>query len=313
MARQRHSFLNRLLFGVALLVLATTLMITRWGFHSPISSAGPESQTDTASAPVDQRLVFAAGVVEGLGEPLDVQFEVPGRIRRVLVQEGQKVRKDDVLAELEPELFELAVNMAEADLRMAQLQSQNLETVQATGSDETGTVRQASLPRSTKATEQLMATSRVEHAELALQREQIQLQKAQVHSPMDGTVVECVVRPGEVVPQLGNSAAFRIADRTKTRVRAWIEELDAMDVHPGLSAAVVASGSVDRKFRGTVISCAGYVQPKAERHLNPGERLDVRVREIVVELKDGEELLLGLPVEVFIARSRGARTNRVDN
>lgn len=313
MARQRHSFLNRLLFGVALLVLATTLMITRWGFHSPISSAGPESQTDTASAPVDQRLIFAAGVVEGLGEPLDVQFEVPGRIRRVLVQEGQKVRKDDVLAELEPELFELAVNMAEADLRMAQLQSQNLETVQATGSDETGTVRQASLPRSTKATEQLMATSRVEHAELALQREQIQLQKAQVHSPMDGTVVECVVRPGEVVPQFGNSAAFRIVDRTKTRVRAWIEELDAMDVHPGLSAAVVASGSVDRKFRGTVISCAGYVQPKAERHLNPGERLDVRVREIVVELKDGEELLLGLPVEVFIARSRGARTNRVDN
>jgi hypothetical protein len=42
------------------------------------------------------------------------------------------------------------------------------------------------------------------------------------------------------------------------------------------------------------------MQPKSHRHLNPSERLDVRVRKIVVELDDGADLLIGLPVEAAV-------------
>jgi hypothetical protein len=86
----------------------------------------------------------------------------------------------------------------------------------------------------------------------------------------------------------------------KTRVRAFVEELDAMDVATGQQATAIASGKADRAYHGVVLFCAPFVQPKSHRHLNPGERLDVRVREIMVELKDGGDLLTGLPVEVFI-------------
>ena len=43
-----------------------------------------------------------------------------------------------------------------------------------------------------------------------------------------------------------------------------------------------------------------YVAPKSQRHLKPGELIDIRVREVIIELADGADLLIGLPVDVFI-------------
>ncbi len=316
MSRTRSILWNRMTFGSALLILAVTLCITRWGFKVPVEQAASSSVRGVKAGDGGQRLIFAAGVVEGTSEPLEVRFEVPGRIQEIHVHEGQQVQKDELLAELDPEGFELGVRAAEASLRTAQLQSEMAEGGSGhatTGAGSKGPGSNSSTTRSVSATfetrtnQQLIASSLVEAAEFALQKEQWQLEKCRLQSPIDGTIIECTVQPGELVGPQVLSGVFRIVCRDKTRVRAWVEELDAMDVRPGLSAMVVASGSVDRKYRGHIVSCASYVQPKSERHLNPGERVDVRVREIVIELKDGHELLLGLPVEVFIAPSREAR------
>lgn len=55
-------------------------------------------------------------------------------------------------------------------------------------------------------------------------------------------------------------------------------------------------------YSGTVTACSLYFRPKSQRLLKPGERLDMRVREVVVDLDDGHDLLIGLPVEVMIER-----------
>ena len=252
----------------------------------------------------------------GTTEPLELRFEIAGRVRDIHVKEGQQVRADEVLAELDQEAIELSVRIAEAAVRTAELQSeltQNGPEHAVAESSPAAVTRQVSATSKVRATEQLIAKSRLEAAEAVLQKERLLLEQTRLKSPMNGTIVECTVQNGELVgPQLP-SAAFRIVDRSKTHVRAWVEELDAMDVRTGMPAMVVASGSVDRKYRGVIISCASYVQPKSERHLNPGERVDVRVREIVIELKDAEDLLLGLPVEVFIAPRRDARKDTGEN
>jgi HlyD family secretion protein len=162
-------------------------------------------------------------------------------------------------------------------------------------------IRQTSSGREKQSPEHLLAGTLVEAAELTLRKEQLLLEKTRLRAPIDGTIVECTLQPGQLTGPAESIACLRIVNRSKTRVRAWVEELDAMDVSPGMQALVIAAGSVERRYRGNVISCASYVEPKSQRHLNPGERVDVRVREIVVELKDGSDLLLGLPVELFIA------------
>jgi hypothetical protein len=62
----------------------------------------------------------------------------------------------------------------------------------------------------------------------------------------------------------------------------------------------MAAGQPHREYSGAVRTCSPSVRPKSHRHLKPIERLDVRVREVVIELDDARDLPIGLPVEVFI-------------
>lgn len=316
MSRSRQHSISRLLLGCTFLSVAATLYATRWGFAP--SNTSPEQNTadQTLQGGGEQTLIFAAGVVEGLTEPLDVRFEVSGCIQEVLVQEGQRVRKDDVLAKLDPELFELAVSKAESDLHTAELLAQSSGMGETNRSGLSGSsssnlrnaMRTVSDARVVNPSEQAIAIGQATAAELALQREKIQLEKTELKSPIDGTIIECALHPGELTGPHEMIAAFRVVDRTETRVRAWVEEIDALAVAIGMPAVAIASGPVDRRYRGTVISCASYMKPKSERHLHPGERVDVRVREIIVKLDGGQDLLLGLPVEVFIAQGKNRAT-----
>ncbi len=317
MTSSRQPPVSRLLLGCTLLSVAATLYVTRWGFTLPDTAPAEHAAIHTSPGAAEQKLIFAAGIVEGMTEPLEVRFEVSGCIQEVLVQEGQQVRKNDVLAKLDPELYELAVRKAESDFHAAELQSQAL-AMPCTGrlglsnsaSNFKNATRTVSGSLEVNSNEQVFAIGQATSAELALQREKIQLEKTQLRSPIDGTIIECAMYPGELTDPHERTAAFRVVDRTEIRVRAWVEEIDAMDVTVGMPAVAIASGSVERRYRGTVIACASYMQPKSERHLHPGERVDVRVREIIVKLDGGQDLLLGLPVEVFLAQGRSSRASR---
>ena len=61
-----------------------------------------------------------------------------------------------------------------------------------------------------------------------------------------------------------------------------------------------AAASRGKRHRGTVLSCSPYFRLKSQRQLKPGERVDVRIREVVIELEAGHGLLIGLPVEVLL-------------
>lgn len=318
MTRQRQHPVSRLLLGCTLLSVAATLYVTRWGFSLPDTAPAEHAAIHSSSGAVEQKLIFAAGIVEGLTEPLEVRFEVSGCIQEVLVQEGQLVRKDDVLAKLAPDLYELAVRKADSDFQTAELLSQTLATpgtARSALTNSSGNFKNATRTVSdaveVNSSEQAIAIGQATSAELALQRERIQLEKTELKSPIDGTIIECAMHPGELTDPHERTAVFRVVDRTEIRVRAWVEEIDAMDVTIGMPAVAIASGSVDRRYRGTVIACASYMQPKSERHLHPGEKVDVRVREIIVKLDGGQDLLLGLPVEVFLAHGKSSRATRV--
>jgi multidrug resistance efflux pump len=137
-------------------------------------------------------------------------------------------------------------------------------------------------------------------AESALRREQLNLEKCMLRAPRDGVILETYGQVGELIGPLADRPLLTFADAGPRRARAFVEELDALDVAPGQSAVVLVSGKADRKYEGKVLECSPYVRPKTHRHLRPGERLDVRVREVLIQLDDAEDLLIGLPVEVYV-------------
>lgn len=149
------------------------------------------------------------------------------------------------------------------------------------------------------AAEETLAEGKIALADAALRREQLLLAKSTLRTPADGQVLQALPQIGELAGP-STEVLFLLAARGPTYVRAFVEELDALHVAPGQSAVITVSGQPGVEHTGTIRTCAPHVRPKHHRHLKPGEHLDVRVREVLIELDDGSSLLIGLPVEVLI-------------
>jgi multidrug resistance efflux pump len=299
----RWAFIALIYVGAVLVTLAVR---NAWVAKTATSTAlveAPAANSRRAAA-----RIFADGIVEGTYPEISPRFEIPGRIRKVHVHENETVAAGYVLAELESDVSELRLSEARTRLAIATSERDELvaETkqsakdrrVQPAGGDTKGRDYAAKID----AARQAIAESRIALAEAAIQQEELLLEKTRLRSPIDGVVLRAVPEPGEFTGPADVRELFTVANRGTTRVRAYVEELDALRVKPGLRAVVTCAGEPGREFQGQIVSCAPSVRPKTSRHLKPGELVDVRVREVVIELDNGSELLLGLPVEVFIDR-----------
>jgi multidrug efflux pump subunit AcrA (membrane-fusion protein) len=239
---------------------------------------------DTESVAEPSR-IFAGGTVEGAQREIPLRFEVAGRLKEIHVRAGDVVEKGSILAELDAELWELKFAEAGTLLKLARAERDRL------GRAGNSAVRKEELT---------IADAKVALAEGTVRRERLMLDKTLLRAPTDGVVLRVQAEPGEMVGPEDNRDLFTLVNRSSTRVRACVEELDAMNVAVGQRTVVFADGKPDRQYAGIVFSCSPFVAPKVQRHLKPGEMVDVRVREVLIELADGSDLLIGLPVEVFI-------------
>lgn len=142
--------------------------------------------------------------------------------------------------------------------------------------------------------------ARIALAEATLRHERTMLDRTRLRAPIDGVILHILVEPGELVGPEDVRSLITITNRDRTRVRAFVEELDSLAVSPGQTAHVTVDGKPDRQYNGQVLSCSPFVRGKSQRHHRPGELIDVKVREIVIELQDADDLVVGLPVDAFI-------------
>lgn len=145
-----------------------------------------------------------------------------------------------------------------------------------------------------------VAEAKVALAEATVRQERNTLEKSRLRAPECGTVVRVDVERGELIGPADDEPIITLVNRDCTRIRAYVEELDALGVAVGQKALVTADGKRGKAYEGTVKSCSPHVRPKSNRHHKPGELIDIRVREVVIELVAGDDLVVGLPVDVFI-------------
>ncbi len=316
---------------------------------------GEFASQQSSASDSEPRRIFAPGIVEGASREVALQFEVPGRLKKLHVRPGDIVKAGTVLAELDPETFELkhqeAVSqwkLADAELarllrgaseeareaartsaRAVELQmleeadilnvlklavqkgAEPLEKLdQARGHyvrvvAEFNALRQQAdlLDAAAHKEDVTVAEARRALADVGMRQAEAMLRKAQLTASVSGSVLQVGTEVGEIVGPQSNRPMITIADLSHTRVRCYIEEYDALRVAKGDEAVVTSDGDPEVKVPGTVINCASYVAPKSFQHLSPGERHDLRVREVVIELQQQSNLLVGLPVEVSIISS----------
>jgi multidrug resistance efflux pump len=138
--------------------------------------------------------------------------------------------------------------------------------------------------------------TRVEHAQTMLQRTLLQ-------APADGLVLRVRCEPGEIVGPESAEPLIVMADVSQLHVRAYVEEMDAPVIRKGQRAYAVTDGLPDLQHWGMVISCSPCMVSKTQFSNRADERVDVKVREVVLQLNksiEENQLIVGLPVDVYI-------------
>ncbi len=140
----------------------------------------------------------------------------------------------------------------------------------------------------------------VKQAEAQLRKARADLAKTQLRAPYACRVLKVFSEPGELVGPGSSQPALLLADLSRLRVRAFVEELDAFKVRSGQRAVITVDGLPDREFTGTVAVVLQRMGTRTLQREAPGEYKDVHAREVLIDVKAGEELPLNLRVRVWI-------------
>lgn len=233
--------------------------------------AAPEAEIKFETAAVDRGPVSAhitsSGTLSAL-VTVQVGSQVSGRIDKLFADFNSVVKKGEVVAKIDPLMFEAEVRKARANVMAA---SGNLTRTKAEAENASrqyartkelraaGLVSQSELEAaesaSLAANAQVEATKgSVEQARAALHQSEINLAFTTIRSPIDGVVISRSVDVGQTVAaSLSAPTLFTIAeDLRKMQVDTYVAEADVGKLKPGTAATFTVDAYPGRRFKGLV-------------------------------------------------------------
>ena len=121
--------------------------------------------------------------------------------------------------------------------------------------------------------------------------------KTSLTAPIDGVVITRHVHAGETVAT--GDAVVTVADLSKTRIEAEIDEFDVARIKLGAAVKISAEG-FDREWRGTIEEIPDSVVNRRLKPQDPSKPIDTRVLLVKVAFAEETPLKLGQRVEVKI-------------
>lgn len=144
------------------------------------------------------------------------------------------------------------------------------------------------------------AEGTVKKAQAQLRKAKADLAKTQLRAPFGCRILRVFPEPGELVSPASSQPVLLLADLSKHRVRAFVEELDVFKVQPGQRVFVTADGLPDKEFTGKVSVVMSRMGVRTLQSESPGEYKDVHAREVMIDLDNVADLPLNLRVRVWI-------------
>ena len=173
------------------------------------SSAAPAGSSGADARPIPVVITVATRrdvpvYLDGLGNAVPlvtvtVHPQVDGPLTEVAFKEGQKVKKGDLLARIDPRPFTIAVHQAQAALARDQAQYRNAELnfTRYTALHDQGLATQEQLDDQRATAEQFAGTTKVDQAQI--ESAQLNLAYTDIRSPVDGVTGVRQVDVGNIV------------------------------------------------------------------------------------------------------------------
>jgi HlyD family secretion protein len=282
------------LSGVGLALLAGTALQAR-----PGTSLEPASVIAT---PALGGGVAAEGrVVAYPGAEVTVGADAIGRLLRVNVEEGDVVRKGQVLAEIDAS--DLVASRDEAKARLEEATAER-HLARLNADRKAKLFAEGILPafdRDAAERDVEITQARIETANASLRRLDATIARTRMIAPISGTVTSRIVNAGQMVDRA--DPAFVIADLGRLRIEGEAHEADAGRVLAGAEVAIRADGFPGQTFRGRVEEIPGSVTLRRIKPQDPSRPTDVRVLALKVAFVGKAPLKLGTTVDLVVSES----------
>ena len=240
--------------------------------------------------------VSATGTLQPLIQ-VDISSELSGVMRTVLVDENDRVKKGDVLGELDTSRISAQVEGAKASALAAEAKVEDARTTLKESEQTLSRARKLSTngmvtdqqldtaiaTRDRAAAAVKMAEASLAIAEAELKQRETDLAKSRIYAPIDGIVLTRSVDPGQTVASsLQAPVLFVIAaDLARMELKAAIDEADIGGVRPGQNARFTVDAFPDRRFSAEIRDIA-FASVTTEGVVTYDARLDVDNAELLL-------------------------------
>jgi len=288
------------------LIIGVVVVLIAAGIGVPIyrnRNASPTVTTEVIRTRDLDAIVSASGKIQPKRQ-INISATTMGRVTRLAVQEGQRVKAGQFLLEIDPRSLagqlergeasvaaarsalqqaDTAVDQAHANLELAQqtlkrqqdLSKDGLTTREALERAQNDvTVREAELK--TRQQEAQMREQQIKQEQAALSTTQYNLSQVTISSPMNGIVTRRNIEEGEnvVVGTMNNAGTvlLTVADMSSIQAEVEVDETDIPTVTIGQPAIVTIDAVPDRMFKGHVTDIGNSpVQAAAQVTSNLGQ------------------------------------------
>jgi HlyD family secretion protein len=210
------------------------------------------------------QVVRATGTVEPL-EVVDVSARVAGTIQKLWVDFGAKVKRGDVLAELDKRTYEVVVFQARADLQQVEasvrlakakviLAEQEVKRTTEAAVRQNESIQCAKAGLDVARAAVVLEEARAGQAKAALERANLDLSYCTICSPTDGVILDRRCNVGQSVTANAASPGLFLVGANLEKIQVWasVSEKDIVRIAKGQRAHFTVDAYPKEKFEGQV-------------------------------------------------------------
>ena len=214
--------------------------------------------TQYQTAPVTRgdltQIVTASGTLNPVVN-VQVGSQISGNIARLFADYNSLVKSNQVVAQLDPSIFQASVRLAEADLANAEatLELQQVEARRSEALFKNNLISQSDYDKAVATLHQAEAQVKMKRA--SLERAKVDLAHCTIYAPVDGIVISRNVDVGQTVAASMNAPVlFQIANNlSNMQIDADVSEADVGAVEEGQRATFTVDAYPTRTFSGRVV------------------------------------------------------------
>lgn len=268
----------------ALIVVPVALKVSR-------GESGKSVDIEHASLRALTPTVLASGALTYQSQ-VTLAPEVTSRVTEILVEEGDQVKRGQLLMQLDPAAPRAAIEQSQAMVRQARLsierrqvdfdtlvaRAKRFEALREQGMVDANSLEELLSARNLAEVDLRTSREQLSQALAQLRQAQDQLAKTEIRSPLDGKVTAIYVKVGQTaVPSfsgIAGSILVDVADTTSIEAEINVDETDIARVQVGAEARVVPAAFPEITMLGTVEQVA--IAPRQQ--VGQNKSYPVRIR-----------------------------------